>query len=304
MATRSSGVPSRRARDDAAHHGAHLVVGVGGGDHGGAVGGDREGGRGLRRGGLQTESREADCDLGVRLRASRRAGDDMGGGPLGHRPQQRSRVQGQALREVDDHRAQLVDGSRIGGDPGRSGRHEVLLVGPPRDEGGPHRPVDPHDVGRPGSGAGEDGEGGVGQVAQLAVGGDQGGLGGGVGGHRTEDARLVGEDLADGRRQDGDRDRAAALTGEGVGAQQLGQAVRREEGGAGQALAGGGDGPEGAPGQLAAHGDPDVVGGHHDGDGREGLPALGGGHHVAQGPGGRRAVADDVEVDGRHRPAP
>ena len=199
--------------------------------------------------------------------------DGGGGDVLGQRRQQAAGVLGDPLREVDDQRTELGRGSP----PGRGGGRveQVLLVRPSRRHPRPHGAVEAHDLAGSGAAAGQRVEGGGGAVPQLAVGGDQGGLGGGVLAHRREEAGVGGQLGPHRRGQHGGGHGAAAGGGERRCPQQLGQPVRGDEGDGGHAGARAGDRAQPAGGEEAPAGHADVVRRDDDGDRLEGLAPLG-----------------------------
>ena len=131
-------------------------------------------------------------------------------------------------------------------------------------------------------------------MAQLGVQGHQGLLGRRVLGHSPERSRLVPEDLAGGRSEDGVGDRMA---GHPFRAEQLGQPERRDERDVGQASETGLAAP-----QQPSQGKPGEVGGDDDCDRIEGMPGLGRGDHPGHRLRRRTPVTHHLDVDSARVP--
>ena len=183
---------------------------------------------------------------------------------------------------------------------------QVLLVVELRLEAGPRRSVQPDHVGGPVAALGQGIERAVGEVAQLPVGRHQGGLGGGMAGHRGEDPGLPSQGRPQRGGDDGRGDRPATAPGQLGRPEKLRQPVHGDEGNGGHADAPTTDRSERTRGQQAPSGHADVVRGNDDGHRCEGLVALGRADGRAQFLGRRPPVphpsdVDAHEADGRRR---
>ena len=206
-----------------------------------------------------------------------------------------------ALGQVDDQRAH----ERVGAPPAAARRGGGAPSGPPRRTSWPARrarvgPVEAHDVGGAGPGAGE----GVERWRarrRAAPGRRRRGPSRWPGGRRP--ARTAPASSAQrgpqGGGDDRRRHRPPARAGERRGAQQLGQAVGGDEGDGGEARRPAARRPERARRQQPPGGHADVVRRHDDRDGCQRLVALDRRDVAAERGGGRPSVCHPLHVQ-RH----
>jgi hypothetical protein len=159
--------------------------------------------------------------------------------------------------------------------------------------------VEADDVVRPAAVAGQGEESVLAHVGQLGEGGDQRGLGGGVLGDRTEDARVVPQGPAQRGGDDRRRHRAATGRGQRWGPEQLGQPISGEE--RHGRHPGPGARPQPPGGQDPSGGHADVVAGHDDADRGQRIAALGGGYGGAQPLQRGTAVGSRQDLEGHSR---
>ncbi len=140
---------------------------------------------------VDSANRLLDLGVGPGVPGGPRQDDDLA--RLGHSTEERTAVAGEPLRQVDDDGAETAGGRLVLPQCLGGGLEQVLLVVELRHQAGPRRSVQPDDVGGPRAAPGQRIERAVGEVAQLPVCLHQGGLRGGMAGHRGEDPGLPGQ---------------------------------------------------------------------------------------------------------------
>lgn len=118
--------------------------------------------------------------------------------------------------------------------------------------------------------------------------------------HRSEQTGVVGERSPQSGSDDRCGNRPPPGAGQGSGPEQLSQAVGGEEVGGDDADAPGAYRAERSGCEQPPGGDPDVVGGDEDGNGRQGIIAFGGGDGRPEGLSSRPAIRDPYDFSAQN----